>query len=176
MTSKFESLHPVTDLIQPLFFPPFQIKVQFRWKLWHRHNSLTSVSKSMFRIRSASSMTKNFSPRREKPLVFSMWSINRPGVAVTHLVHIITLIIKTENLLLPLLSVTSSTSAQKIQYTEMQRITDWLRTVWFLVLPIIMCGFLANTIDWDIISIPPTMTAATQTGFRQQNLGTSSAL
>lgn len=29
-------------------------------------------------------------------------------------------------------------------------------------LPITMCGFLANTKDWDIMSIPPTMTAATE--------------
>lgn len=42
----------------------------------------TSVSKSMLRILSASSMTRYFRARREKPFVFSMWSINRPGVAV----------------------------------------------------------------------------------------------
>lgn len=33
-----------------------------------------------------------------------------------------------------------------------------------------MCGFLANTKDWDIISIPPTMTAAKtdETSFRHR--------
>lgn len=32
------------------------------------------------------------------------------------------------------------------------------------LLPITMCGFLANTRDWDIISIPPTMTAGKRKG------------
>lgn len=39
-----------------------------------------------------------------------------------------------------------------------------------MVLPITMWGFLANTNDWDIISIPPTMTAVTE---MRQSLGTT---
>lgn len=39
--------------------------------------------KSMSRSLSASSMTRCLRPRREKPLVFSRWSSNRPGVATT---------------------------------------------------------------------------------------------
>lgn len=45
------------------------------------HTQLTSVSKSMFNIRSASSMTRYRSDRRLNPLVFSRWSTSRPGVA-----------------------------------------------------------------------------------------------
>lgn len=39
--------------------------------------------KSRSRSLSASSMTRYFRFRREKPLVFSRWSSNRPGVATT---------------------------------------------------------------------------------------------
>ena len=42
---------------------------------------LTSCSKSMLRIRSASSITRNFRARKLKPFVFSRWSTKRPGVA-----------------------------------------------------------------------------------------------
>ena len=31
-----------------------------------------------------------------------------------------------------------------------------------MLLPMTICGFLANTKDWDIISIPPTITAGTE--------------
>ena len=44
---------------------------------------ITSCSKSMLRILSASSMTRNFSALRLKPLVFSRWSTSLPGVAMT---------------------------------------------------------------------------------------------
>lgn len=46
-----------------------------------RNQELTSVSKSIFNIRSASSMTKYFRALKLKPFVFSKWSISRPGVA-----------------------------------------------------------------------------------------------
>lgn len=42
------------------------------------------------------------------------------------------------------------------------KLNEILITVSIIAIPITMCGFLANTKDWDIISIPPTMTAATQ--------------
>ena len=44
---------------------------------------LTSSPKSIFNIRSASSITRYFTERSEKPLVFSRWSTRRPGVAMT---------------------------------------------------------------------------------------------
>jgi hypothetical protein len=47
----------------------------------NKQKKLTSVSKSMFSIRSASSMTKYLRALKLKPLVFSKWSISRPGVA-----------------------------------------------------------------------------------------------
>ncbi len=43
---------------------------------------VTSVSKSMLSILSASSITRNLRERRLKPFVFSRWSTRRPGVAV----------------------------------------------------------------------------------------------
>ncbi len=42
----------------------------------------TSSSKSMLRMRSASSMTRNLTVLSVKPFVFSRWSTRRPGVAI----------------------------------------------------------------------------------------------
>lgn len=64
-----------------IFLKNTSLTIQWAILKWQRWAHLTSVSKSILRIRSASSITRYFRALRLKPFVFSRWSIRRPGVA-----------------------------------------------------------------------------------------------